>query len=67
MDLQAFELCVLKPGNKNDVTHGKVFKTKDSEITIGQHMNRDIRIKVPDAEDLMCKISADRVQKVRYF
>lgn len=60
MDLTAFELAVIR----SDGSQGNVFKTKDKEITFGHHVQRDIRIKVPEAEPMMCKISADQVQKV---
>lgn len=61
MDLSAFELVIIRA----DGSQGHVFKTKEDKIEIGQHVKRDIRIKIPEAEPYMCKIAVDPIQKVK--
>lgn len=61
MDLTGFSLHIVK----SDGSLGTAFRTHEKVITIGNEINRDIRIRAEGAEPLMCKISADQVLKVR--
>lgn len=52
---------------KGDGSKAGYYHTKERFITLGSAISCDVRIKVPEAEQLMCKISLDDQGRVSIF
>lgn len=52
---------------KADGSKAGYYHTKERSITLGSDINCDVRLKVPEAEKVMCKISLDEQGRVSIF
>uniref|UniRef100_A0A336LWY8 CSON007387 protein n=1 Tax=Culicoides sonorensis TaxID=179676 RepID=A0A336LWY8_CULSO len=55
MSLDGTKLIIFK----RDGSSGGTYQTKDKSITIGADINCDIRLKIPEADPCICKITLD--------